>query len=243
MSGFPKSVIFFGAGASRGAGIFMPETPPLGRELFGELRRHFCRSWGNLPNSLADEFEKEPLFERGMTILWNDYSQYVPELMQQMCLYFIQFRSKKPGETLYDRLLQKISEYQILDQVALSTINYECLIERAATSSGLAIEYFSMPLSKNAVSLWKLHGSCNFWPSGIRATRGVTFTRGVVFNTALLAHRDLNDSVTMCLADNALPPAMCLYMPGKPSQVSPASIAAIQELWAQSVCNAEKEQV
>src|SRR3990170_7499469 len=42
------NVLLFGAGASFGAGDILPERPPLGRQLFGELARCFPSSWGGL---------------------------------------------------------------------------------------------------------------------------------------------------------------------------------------------------
>lgn len=232
---FPETIFLFGAGASKGAGNCIPEIPPLGAELFTELTRCFPMSWGSLPQNIVTEFKRIPVFENGMKFLWDNYSHLIPTLMQHMALYFLQFRPKQPGISLYDKLISEIVSRNLVNKIALSTINYDCLIEWGINNSRIQVNYFTMPNNNKTLVLWKLHGSCNFWPQGIRATRRVQFTKGVSFGTPMEAHSNLNDSVAMCLGDNALPPVMCLYMPTKPVQVSPGSISAIQKIWTESV--------
>lgn len=231
-------VILFGAGASYGGGDIVPERPPLGSEVYNELTRCYPRSWGAFPPTVSQTFKDN--FEAGMQVLWDKYSEVVPELMQQMALYFIQFRPRAPGTTLYCALTNEIKRNGITDNVLLSTLNYECVLERAISLQGLVVNYGDFPATLDSITVWKLHGSCNMLPQGISATRGVRFTRGVTFNTAVRVISDLNEAVAYCLGDNALPPVMCLFMKGKPSQVSPGTIVAIQEAWRTLVARAEK---
>lgn len=175
-----------------------------------------------------------------MELLWDEHSSAVPALMQQMALYFIQFRPAVPGGTLYCTLGTAIAQLPNPSRVMLSTLNYECLLERSLTAAGLGVDYFDVPTQGDrACAVWKLHGSCNFMPTGIKATRGVSFTRDVLFGTGVLAAGDLNDAVAFCLGDNALPPVMCLYMRDKPVQVSPGSLKELQLRWRAQVADAE----
>lgn len=106
--------------------------------------------------------------------------------------------------------------------------------------SGLSVNYGDFSGAPGSATVWKLHGSCNMLPQGMRASRGVTFTRGVAFGTAVRGVADLNEAVAYCLGDNALPPVMSLFMKGKPIQVSPGTVAAVQERWRSFVADAEK---
>ena len=234
-------VILFGAGASFGAGDVYPvERPPLGDQLFGELARCYPGSWGALPPDIHLKFREKGGFELGMAMLWERHSPAVPTLMQEMALYFLQFRPREPGSTLYCSLAKAIKESGTTNQVLLSTLNYECLLEGSIARQSMQVNYGDFPGSDGSVTVWKLHGSCNFLPEGIQATRGVSFTRGVLFETAVRAVGDLNEAVAFCLGDNALPPVMCLFMEGKPTQVAPGTVAAIQEAWRGVVAKAEK---
>ena len=229
------NVILFGAGASYGAGDIVPERPPLGNALHAELARCFPGSWGALPREVHDLFSSS--FERGMERLWEQYSAVVAELMQHMAIYFVQFRPRTLGSTLYCRLIGDLAERGALDRTVLSTLNYECLLEQSIWYRQLTVNYGDVQ-TLEAVTVWKLHGGCNLLPQGIGAGRGITFTRGIEFGTAIRPASDLNEVFEFCLGDNALPPAMCLFMPGKPVQVSAGSISAIQQAWRNAVAAA-----
>lgn len=163
-------IILFGAGASYGGGDIVPDRPPLGSQVYDELIRCYPRSWGAFPPSINQTFRDN--FEAGMQILWDKHSQVIPELMQQMALYFIQFRPRAPGSTLYCTLANEIKCKGTADNLVLSTLNYECVLERALSLQGLAINYSNFPPTSDSITVWKLHGSCNMLPQGISATRG-----------------------------------------------------------------------
>src|SRR6266545_452813 len=136
-------VLLFGAGASCGAGDIAPENPPLGNQLFGELARCYPRSWGSLPSDADSTFRDD--FEAGMAMVWDRYSHVVPALMQQMALYFVQFRPKTRGSTLYCSLARKIKDAAAERVLLLSTLNYECLLEHSITAESIAVNYGSFP--------------------------------------------------------------------------------------------------
>ncbi len=231
------TVLLFGAGASFGGGDFLPERPPLGNQLFAELSRCFKGSWGALPTDAAAAFTDN--FERGMEMVWENWSHAVPTLMQHMAIYFVQFRPRSPGTTLYCRLIQGIEAANARARVLLSTLNYECLLEHSVWSTGAPVNYGDFPTS-DGITVWKLHGGCNLLPAGISATRSISFTSGVSFGTSIRPARDLNEVLEFCLADNALPPVMCMFMRRKPVQVSSASVAALQNAWQEKAMKADR---
>jgi hypothetical protein len=231
------NAILFGAGASYGVGDIVPERPPLGNQLFAELARCFRGSWGALPSEVALLFAEN--FEKGMALLWERFSPSVPALMQHMAIYFVQLRPRSPGATLYCRLVRAIEAAGARERVLLSTLNYECLLEHSIWHASVPVNYGDFP-NRDGITVWKLHGACNLLPEGIAATRGVSFSSGVGFGTAIRPAKDLNEVLEFCLGDNSLPPVMCLFMPGKPIQVSAGSISAVQAAWREKVLTADR---
>lgn len=221
----------FGAGASAGAGSILPERPPLGAELFKELRRLCPGSWGSLPASIGMQLEAD--FEAGMARVSEEMSVAVPALMRDMAIYFIQFRSSARG-SLYDRLIRDLHERGLLGSVVFSTLNYECVLEYALLEAGVEIDYFGNA-GAGAQPVLKLHGSCNMFSAGVQATPGVTYTKGVVFEGGIQAWLDQNRVIEHCLVETALAPVMCQYMEGKPTSVSPSALKSIQDRWAELV--------
>jgi hypothetical protein len=173
-----------------------------------------------------------------MELLWTDTSQVIPDLMQHMGLYFAQFRPYRSGGTLYGAVARTLRQKGRTDRLLLATLNYECVLEVALAQHGFGIEYRGFPPPDGAVSVWKLHGSCNFIPTQIHVGRGVEFTRGVLFDAPPIAV-EVGEAGAFCLGDSALPPQMCLYMPGKPVQISPGTVTAQQEAWRDQVASAE----
>ena len=88
------------------------------------------------------------------------------------------------------------------------------------------------------MQVWKLHGSCNFLPEGIAATRGVGFRYGVVFESDIRPVFPL-EARRWIAGDTALYAAMCLYTVDKPLQVGASVITALQQAWARAVDNAD----
>jgi hypothetical protein len=86
-----KDVVFFGAGASAGCGDVNPHTPPLGNELYGQLKARFPATWGRLGSWIAEPFEN---FEKGMKLAFESGSSLeLQSLMCEMGVYFSEFES------------------------------------------------------------------------------------------------------------------------------------------------------
>ncbi len=220
-----SSVILFGAGASYGAGNIVPNRPPLGTELYSELSRSFPISWGALPDGVKDEFEVN--FERGMRVIWDKYA--VIEFMRHMALYFIQFRPKQPGSTAYASLAREIRHHELEGQVIVATLNYECLLELEFSHAGIEFSYSLGEVQEGRTNVLKPHGSCNFIPAGISGRPGlIQIGRSATIDMPVRLVGNLNEVVKHILTQ-AFPPIMCLYMEGKPTQVAPRTVKAIQK--------------
>jgi hypothetical protein len=230
-----RNIVFlFGAGASFGAGSILPETPPLGNQLFKELQKICLGTWGQLPSEVTNIFQKKG-FEEGMDILYKKSSPMLQSLLRDMALYFIQFRPIN-NQSLYCKLTSFFKQINLLDKILLSTLNYECLLEQSLLSHSIRFNYFPTSLDQNnVVPLLKLHGSCNMFAKNIQAKGNVIYSSGVLFE-ADLQSLDIDASIKYIL-ENSLPPAMCLYMPGKPISISPSTIKNIQNMWAKYVLN------
>ncbi len=230
-----KIIFLFGAGASFGSGDIRPYPPPLSCDLFSKLMSTFPSSWGAFPWNVRSKFIEN--FEDGMDRIWSNYSSSVSILMQEMGMYFSQFTPDQ--ENLYLRLLRILKNDDLLEDCLISTINYDCLIEIAASKIGIGINYFSDQESSNYMPILKLHGSCNFISSSINATRGISFTRGIVFGGGIKSIQP-NKVQPILRGNTSLPPVMSIFTRGKPLQVSPDEILALQEIWKQSIFRAEK---
>lgn len=229
-----KHSFLFGAGASyacKGVNI----VPPLGKDLFHALAQAFPKTWGALPYWLGEKLTQN--FEEGMEIIWEKYSTNIPPLMKDIAEFFSKIAITKPEENLYCKILALIKEKGILGKTIFSTLNYECLLEIAASKSGITVNYFEKP-DKSYATVFKLHGSCNFISNNISTFGNISYTAGVSFITGVKAIQ-LNEVVSYCSGDNAIYPSMCIYMKNKPLQVAPNVIENIQKCWQETVENTE----
>lgn len=231
-----KYVFLFGAGASKYSGG-INKMPPLGGELFEELKSNFPKTWGNLSLDLIKDFENKKVgFEKPMTKLFNETD--TSQLMKDMALYFSQFNiiNKK---NLYSKLVSEILNMKLTNNVLLSTINYEGLIEKAIEFCEGRLSYCFEGIEKKKINLVKLHGSCNFLSkyakvSGGGQIIGLTIGGGgieaIPFEMVNGYHK----------GDNQLNPIMAIYAQNKPFQFLPLEIEFITRLWEKSVFLAEK---
>lgn len=221
------SVILFGAGASYGTGDVVPDRPPLGLELYSNLATNFPGSWGVLPDDAKDEFKIN--FERGMRVIWDKYSGATMELMRHMALYFGQFRPKQPGSTAYASLARELQQHKLEGRVTVATLNYECLLELEFWHAGIELSYSLEEVQQRQTKVLKPHGSCNFIPKGISGPVGsIRMGRGAAIDMPVRAIGDMNEVIKHILTQ-VLPPVMCLYMEGKPTQVATGTVKAIQK--------------
>jgi len=228
-------VILFGAGASYGSGAVHPEPPPLGDQLFDLLTRAFPASWGALPNDHQARFRES--FELGMGALLATGSHAVPPMMQEFAILFSRYQSR-PGNA-YSLLVESLDEAGKIDRTAYASLNYECLLEWALMMYHQPVAYFGP--KRGFTDVWKLHGSCNFLPTGLSvapARTGVTYGgSGVKIGAGIEPVEP--STVPSHLRDTGLYPAMAHYAPGKEVQISEHSIQKVQDLYAAAVAAAE----
>lgn len=224
-----KNIFLFGAGASYGSGQIIPEQPPCLPYLYSELKRCYPRTWGSLPKELSDKFNKD--FEQGMAEMWDNYSTIIPQLMQETALYFVQFRPANFKENMYFKLLQFLIEKNKVSSTILFSLNYDVVLDLCAHALNLNIDPESKTEDEETIKIIKLHGACNIIPIGIRVSRSVKFTKGVLFGTGAKYLFDLNEVAEFCLGDNGLPPVMALIMKEKPIQVSKFILNYYQKIW------------
>jgi hypothetical protein len=228
-----RDIIFlFGAGASYAAGDILPESPPLGLQLYAELARIYPGSWGRLPDDIREALTGN--FETGMAKIHGRLSPAIPQLMREMAIYFAQFRPAT-GRTLYCRLVEFLDSVGLLDRVLFSTLNYDCVLEFSLLRKQKTLNLFGAVRASDGIPVWKLHGSCNFFLTGLNASPGILYSAEVNFEGGIEAIFDTNEVIGRCLAGTALAPVMCLYMRDKPLNVSPTAIKQLQRLWQSAV--------
>ena len=98
MTGIPRTVFLFGAGASYGSDT--QGTPPLGADLFEELRRFNPDAWGSISGDLAERFRSD--FEEGMKSV---PSRALAPLQRAMAAYFFDFKPRT--SSLYVELVRR----------------------------------------------------------------------------------------------------------------------------------------
>lgn len=230
------TVFLFGAGASFGSGQVDPCPPPLGGDLYAALKRIFPVTWGSFDSSLQSKFTNN--FENGMAELIEKNSHAIAPLMQQMAIFFSRFGLTANNSNLYKSLFKKLKSKSLIKDTIISSLNYECLCEIAASLEGITVDYFGKSENDNA-KIWKIHGSCNFKLQGLQATRGISFTHGISFGGGI-EFINPADVLKTYKGNTALYPSMCLYAKDKPLAIAPGVIKTFQEEWAEKVRTAEK---
>jgi hypothetical protein len=211
----PSVLFLFGAGASKfSLGINNP--PPLGTELYDALAKEFPASWGKLPYTLQADF-REKSFESGMNRLRYEYASSISltSHLKEMGIFFSRFIIDYPDKNLYYKLIKLFSKELLNRDIVLSTVNYDCLIERAIKS--LASNYFYR--GENAgIKLVKIHGSCNFISEAGKSVTGDISMMDIKernqIETKIGEFIDPDD-VEEALKKTFIPPVMSLYTQDK----------------------------
>ncbi len=229
-------LLLFGAGASYGSEQARPYCPPLGKALFEDLRKLYPQAWGPLPNDLRAKFVLN--FETGMGKLWESRAHDVPALLRCVAHYFARFRPLQ--RNAYTRLLDHLGARGALKGTSFSSLNYDCLFEYAARDFDLIIDYFaSDPSTRKTLSLWKIHGSCNFLPTSVSgAASDVSYSASAVIFDGGINAVDAAQ-VAPFVSKSAFYPAMAVYMAGKPIHSCPSVLKELQSRWASAVLAAE----
>lgn len=222
-----KFAFLTGAGASYGAGRLLPKPPPLGVGLYEDLASEFPDSWGNLPSECVGALQRD--FEQGMLLVWDDHLGLVQRLMIDMARYFSRFDPPADRSDCYSRLAAAIVSHGLADKTAFGTLNYECALDVAACRMGLKISYAGWPPAADNLMIWKLHGSCNLLPKAHvydMTIVGSNIYQGPIEAVDMPVVRERYEHGL------AIPPVMCVYMPGKPTQTMWEFLRQVRQEWA-----------
>jgi len=168
----------------------------------------------------------------------DKYGYSVGPLMQEMARFFSIFRVPEGATNLYVKLIESLTGR---NDILWGTLNYECILELAATLRGRSISYFLDPGSgAPGFPVWKLHGSCNFKVSGLEATRGIRYSgSGITFGGSI-EPIDPGKVKEYYSGNTALYPAMALYAADKPISMSPGPIREAQTRWNNHILACER---
>jgi hypothetical protein len=229
-----SSVFLLGAGASKGSGPCDPEPPPLGGELFGELRKGGPVA-STFSDDLARTFEN---FEAGMAVLIDDpNSRDLTPLLRQMGYYFARF-SPKPGNR-YIELVTMLKRLRA--QPIFVSLNYDLLLELALQKTNSDYGYKSpATISAGSICVLKIHGSCNFLlKTGSHRFRGTNAAfdlkglQGAIFKGPIDVTHSPADIPKFLDTQTMLAPAMAMYAKGKRVLYCPEFIEEQKEAWIQ----------
>jgi len=227
----PDSLILLGAGASYGSDT--TDTPPLGESLFDALREFNPTGWGQLPSDLDEHFRTD--FEAGMTELSESNSHAMPPLQRAMAAYFFQFRPR--NSNLYLQLGRRISDAEWSG--AITTLNYERLLELSLISVGLRPVCNSQAQDSGQIELCLPHGCCHLFCDSVKgASDKVSFSGTAVKTTGSVVvvsnPRDFENRII----NDAFPPVMSYFEPQKRTTSCEKFVRSQRERWAELVSQA-----
>jgi hypothetical protein len=239
--------VLMGAGASFGAGSVDPEPPPLGGQLYEELKRAYPDSWGSQFTAEENALFRED-FEQGMSMLWGNQGNRAQRLIIDMALYFTRFRITGPNR--YSDLLRALFSKGNDHRVVFCTLNYDCLLEQALMGGGAAVRSLWRVLGagQGPIDVLKPHGSCNYLDPLTRNMKGVTMDGvGIAYtHSEVPSPSDLEivapeevEAIYEAAEGLSIPPAISLYEPTKHSPVGGGLIQKVREHWADVVPNAD----
>lgn len=223
-----SNVILFGAGASYGSNN--RDVPPLGDDLFLALQRFNPPGWGSLPSSIAQEFQGD--FEKGMTKLSQIHSHAMPVLQRAMAAFFFNFMPTE--NNLYHILAKRIKESDW--QGAITTLNYDRLLEISLIHEGIQPVVRSEAKSKKQLELCLPHGCCHLFCEGVKASaNGVSFSGvGVSFDGDIKLISNPQEH-NYRINNDAVPPVMSYFEPQKNTSAGVSFIKGQRERWSQLV--------
>ncbi len=225
-------VVLLGAGASFGSVDASPSVPPLGDRLFDALASRNGLA-ASLPGDLKTKFRTN--FETGMAAFYEYSDGDVMRFQRELAHYMAEF---VPGPSnAYVRLIRELGT----TRCTLCTLNYDLLIELSASHLGHNTAYTAAP-SPGLLRLLKPHGSCNFWPHMPGVTiRNSTFKRsGRADIQAPIRPLSRDETITKCVTEDSVAPAIAMYAEGKPVKISPDYVEEQQRMWSQAVTAASR---
>jgi hypothetical protein len=169
-----RIAFLLGAGASFGASTGTnPYPPPLMRELYDRLAAQFPEEWGaagplakhsdafrdNFEEAFTEFFLKMP---RDRSLGFTPPTLNLLEGQRTLAIYFSQFTLDAAGADCYSNLIRAVKNAGVLSLSTFGSLNYDCLMEQAAYTQGISVDYTCASGAPNQIRVAKIHGSCNF---------------------------------------------------------------------------------
>lgn len=164
-------LLVFGAGSSFGSGAVQPGPPPLGSNLFDELRKQ-SPAWASISVEHTEAFRAD--FEVGMRAYYDSVRGNTMDLFaltEGMARFFGEFTCAHSNA--YQKVAHAIRRSR--RRVVLSSLNYDLLLEEALGSAALEYDDRMLAISRYlykqtteiappvGIPLLKPHGSVNFF--------------------------------------------------------------------------------
>jgi len=221
-----KILILTGAGASFGAGSTFPYNPPLGRNLYSELKSFAPQIMSQISQVVGEENKED--FETKMHEVWDSRKINGVVLNSVIASYFSMFRPNSNGNNFVE-LFRKLNGENI--SYVYSTLNYDCIAELAASSIGMTVNYRIDNMLSDDFDVLKLHGSCNFLLGGMTGPLGGLSMP--MMNGGIDGPIDVvqPNQVQTLIQNRPAGPCMSFYMKNKPTSVGLSTIKAIQSKW------------
>ena len=156
-----------------------------------------------------------------MVELERQRSQDLMEFSRELGGYLLRF---EPGPRNHYREIAALARRRA--DIALSSLNYDLLLEFALSDAGVIVQYAGDRLHPNAVRLLKVHGSVNFLPDvpprtfvNVRVAGG----GGIMKSEFGLPVRPVFDKAELTRfyrEEDSLAPAIAMYAPRKRFNVS-----------------------
>jgi len=229
------TIFLFGAGASYGCGDVYPHRPPLGNQLYEHLRVAFPDSWGALPSDLGDYFAIN--FEKGMDVLWKEHIDRSALLLQQMGIYFSRFAPATKHGTMFRKIVSRLIGRRAND-VLLSTLNYDRLLDGELTRAGLSVNYMFPP--GGVVPLIKLHGSCNWFIDMPGVNRYVNLSPTIRIEAPIRSVNSEKEVTRYLTGDTPFHPVICLYNQEKSAPLCRSFFEHLQKDWGERILTAQQ---
>jgi hypothetical protein len=233
------SIFLFGAGASYGSGPCRPRPPPLGGQLFAELREGAGVA-ATIGPELAALFGRD--FEAGMDEFRRTRPEHVTDFLRDMARYFAGFAPLEGN--LYQRLVHLLVSTR--KHAVFATTNYDLLIEAAIVGQKRVVCYATSSTRPDVIPLLKIHGSCNFLPRHPEMVTGIVF-RPAPGSPGILDGSDevrVVDSVheiyEFCNSSSAFGPTLAIYAPDKSVPYSSSFVKEIQDDWRAAIVKAAR---
>ena len=227
-------VILFGAGASYGCGGVYPHPPPLSNALYSRLVEAYPASWGSLTSERKIQFDAN--FEHGMDQAWREEPGLAAGLLKDLGIYFARFVPGAGRGTAYRTFVQRLRSRGIND-VLLSTLNYDCLLDGELSRFG-GVNYCFPP--GNGIPLVKLHGSCNWFIDFPGPNKYVLFSSDIRVEAPIFSLDTLDAVIRNLTGDNPFHSVMCIYNEAKSAPLAPNFFQQLQADWQLHVLHARQ---